>query len=365
MLTARIDLGAIAHNTRVLKRLAGDARLMCVVKADAYNHGAERVVPVMDAAGADAFGVATLEEAAAVRALTDAPVLAWLWVPGQPIPDGVELGVPTMEHLRWLIDAPSAPPAGTPLHIKVDTGMHRSGLGRHEWDEAFARAAQAGLNVVGLFSHLAVADDPADPYTGAQAESFQEAVRAAAAAGLSPTVRHLANTPALLSRPDLAFDQVRAGLGLYGLEPIAGGDHGLRPAMTWSAPVLAVKRLAAGEPVSYGLTWSAPRDGYTAVIPAGYADGVARSWQGAFTVTVAGKQYPQVGRVCMDQFIVWLGDNEDGVRVGDDAVIFGAGGVSATEFAAGVGTINYEVVCAPKGRTRRVYGGDILAGEKE
>ena len=139
------------------------------------------------------------------------------------------------------------------------------------------------------------------------------------------------------------------------MEPIPERDHGLRSAMTWAATILAVKPLAEGEPVSYGLTWRAPADGYTALVPAGYADGIARSWQGTMQVTIGGHRYPVVGRVCMDQVVVWLGENEHHVRAGDEAVLFGDGGMSATEFADAVGTINYEIICAPKGRTRRVY----------
>ena len=160
LLTARIDLDAIAHNTRILSQLAGSARLMCVVKANAYNHGVSQVVPVVDAAGADASGTATLAEAAEVRELTAKPVVSWLWVPGQDIPAGIELGVPSIEHLRWLVDAH----INAPLHIKVDTGMHRSGLVEADWDKAFSLAVRAGLNVRGLMSHLAVADEPAHPY---------------------------------------------------------------------------------------------------------------------------------------------------------------------------------------------------------
>ena len=353
LLTARIDLDAIAHNTRLLAARAGQSRLMCVVKADAYNHGVARVVPVMDAAGAQAFGVATLPEATVVRPLTDKPVVAWMWVPGETIPPGVELGVPTLEHLRWLIDAH----VDAPLHIKVDTGMHRSGIRPEQWEAAFAAAARAGLRVRGLMSHLAVADTPTDTYTDRQAQAFRDAIATARTHGLKVPVNHLANSPALLSRRELAFEQVRAGVALYGLEPINGAQHDLRPAMSWVARIMAVKPIAAGEAVSYGLTWRAPADGFTAVVPAGYADGVSRDWQGHIEVTIAGRRYPQVGRVCMDQFIIWLGTNDAGVAVGDEAVIFGSDGISATELADRVGTINYEIVCSPKGRTVFSYSG--------
>lgn len=362
-LRTRIDLAAIAHNTKALKRRAGRARLMCVVKADAYNHGVQRCVPVMDASGADAFGVATLSEAREVAQLTRKQVLAWLWDPGQvsqadqagQLASNIALGVPSLRHLRFLLDAPSAPT----VYLMVDTGLHRSGLNEEQWEQAFALAAEAeragALRVAGLMSHLACADDPGDPWTDRQAQSFRHAVTLARQVGLEVPWNHVANSPATWSREDLRFEQVRPGVSLYGLEPIVGAEHGLRPAMSWVADVLVVKAIEQGQPVSYSGTWRAPADGFCAVVPAGYADGVMRAWQDHLKVTIRGVEYPQVGRVCMDQIVVWLGRNGDGVQPGDEAVLFGAGGVSAAEFARRVGTIHYEVVCAPKGRTVREY----------
>ena len=361
-LVTRIDLSAIAHNTRALKRQTGDAALVCVVKADAYNHGVARCVPVMEANGADAFGVATIAEARAVREVTALPVIAWLWDPGEEIPEGIELAVPTAEHLRWLIDAPVNPT----IHLKVDTGMHRSGFDEEAWDDIFAQAAAAEragqVRVKGLMSHLAWADSPEEDYTDVQAERFRGAIARGRRAGLEPACNHIANSAATWSRPDLHFDQVRPGVSLYGMEPIPGHDHGLRPAMSWVASVVAVKRVAAGDPVSYGLTWRAPEDGFTAVIPAGYADGLARAWQPHLEVAVRGERYPVVGRVCMDQCVIWLGGNDRGVAVGDEAVLFGAGGIHAADLAERVGTIDYEILCTPKGRTRREY---IINGTNE
>lgn len=362
-LTARIDLDAIAHNTRLLKRQAGDANLVCIVKADAYNHGVVRCVPVMEANGADAFGVATLAEAREIRALTRLPVMCWLWDPSDDIPEGIELAAPTMEHLLRLIDAPFTPTT----YLKVETGMHRSGFDENAWEEVFALAAEAQragrIRLKGLMSHLAYADNPQDPYTDTQAERFRTAISRGRAAGLELSCNHLANTAATWSRPDLHFDQVRPGVSLYGIDPIVGAgtgqgasaDKGLRPAMSWVADILAVKRIGEGDPVSYGLTWHAPHDGFTAVVPAGYADGVSRAWQPHLQITVRGTRYPVVGRVCMDQMVIWLGANEDGVTAGERAVIFGPGGMSATELAGRIGTIDYEVLCSPKGRTRREY----------
>ncbi|HZK32777.1 MAG TPA: alanine racemase C-terminal domain-containing protein, partial [Corynebacterium sp.] len=156
--------------------------------------------------------------------------------------------------------------------------------------------------------------------------------------------------------PDLYFEQVRPGLILYGMDPLPG-DHGLRPAMTWSADVIVVKPIRAGEGTSYSLTWRAERDGYLAVVPCGYADGLPRRAQDRLEVGIGGRRYRQVGRVCMDQILIDLGDNPHGVVAGDEAVLFGPGGMSATELADMLDTINYEITCLPKGRTVRTYRG--------
>ncbi|WP_018297717.1 alanine racemase [Corynebacterium lubricantis] len=361
LLATRIDLDAIAHNTRTIKAMVEPAALMCVVKADAYNHGVERVVPVMDEAGADAFGVATLAEARRVRTLTDKPVLAWIWALSDDLPVDVELGVPSLAHMRVLIDDP------TPrrIHLMVDTGMNRSGIDEAHWAEAFELAQNAPqLEVVGLMTHLACGDEPESPFNDEQADHFRRAIDQGRAAGLELPVNHLANTPATLTRSDLHFDMVRPGVGLYGLEPVAGRAHGLIPAMSWVAKVTVVKPISKGEGTSYGLTWTAPADGFTAVIPAGYADGMPRNWQDKIEVTINGHRYPQVGRVCMDQIVIWLGDNSRGVDIGDEGVIFGAGGMDATELAERADTINYEVVCRPNGRTERTYVGTGVMAER-
>lgn len=357
--TLTIDLGAIAHNTAVMKRVAGEAKLMCVVKADAYNHGAQRVIPAMEDAGADAFGVATLAEAARIRQLTDKPVLAWIWQPGEEIPEGIEVGVPGLEHLRWLVNHN----VKCPVHLIVDTGLNRSGIDEEDWPQAFDLATASGLEVRGLMSHFACADEPTHPYNQVQRDAFQRAITLARAHGLEVPVNHLANSPGTLTGPENAFGMVRPGIALYGLNPVegtgadatAGAGAELQPAMTLSAGLTALKRISKGEGASYSLTWTAPEDGWTAIVPMGYADGIPRAWQDHIEVTIGGRRYPQVGRVCMDQFIVWLGADRAGINVGDQAVIFGGGGMSAAELARRVGTIHYEVVCAPGGRVVREY----------
>lgn len=360
LLTTTIDLDAIAHNTRVLKKLAGTAQLMCVVKADGYNHGAVETAQVMARNGADQFGVATLPEAQQLLdGGIDKPILAWMWRPEQTLIEGIELGIPSPEHARAAINS------GLDLRVtpKIDTGLNRSGIDEADWADTFRLLHDApNIAVTGLFSHLACADEPGDPSVDEQADVFRRAIAVARDCELDVPTNHLSNSPAALTRPDLNFEMIRPGLACYGLSPIPGVDVGLRPAMTWAARVSVVKKITAGEGVSYGHTWRAPSNGYTAVITVGYADGLPRTAQDALSVTIGGARYSQVGRVCMDQIVVWLGA-EASVRAGDEALIFGSGEqgeMTADELAEGLGTINYEVICRPSGRTvRKFKGGDV------
>lgn len=361
LLSARIDLDAIAHNTRLLKELVGPTQLMAVVKADGYGHGAGRVARVMAENGADSFGVATLQEGLALRkAGVEKPILAWIWSPEQDLVEAlavrIQLGVPSVRHARALVDA------GVPTRVtvKVDTGLHRSGVDEADWVEVLTLLRDAEhITVTGLFSHLACADEPENPSNDRQAENFRRAIDLARELGLEVPVNHLCNSPGTLTRPDLHHELVRVGLSLYGLEPIPGLDHGLKPAMSWSGRITAVKPIRPGESTSYGQTWTATEEGWLAVVPAGYADGIPRSWQGRLQVGIGGKLYPQVGRVCMDQIVVDLGANEFGVSPDDEAVIFGEGGMSADALAAATDTINYEIICTPTGRTTRIYEGGV------
>lgn len=355
LLRTRIDLDAIADNARLLKGRVGAAGLMAVVKADAYNHGLARVVPALDPI-VDAFGVATAAEAVVVREHTARPVLCWMWLPDSETVDalaaGVQLGVPSLAHARMLVEADI--PAS--VYVMVETGMHRSGVDPGDWDEVFSLLRDADhLTVLGVSSHLASAEDLASPVTARQRAEFERAIARGRELGLSLPVNHLANSPGAMLHEDLFYEQVRAGLALYGAGP---GSPGLRPAMSWSGTVSVVKPIRKGESVSYGHTWTAQRDGWIAVISCGYADGLPRSAQGKIEIGINGGRYPQVGRVCMDQILVDLGANAQAVTLGDEAVIFGDGGMSVDEFADALGTIPYEVLTLPKGRTVREYEED-------
>ncbi|WP_433580486.1 alanine racemase [Nocardia brasiliensis] len=362
-----VDLDAIAHNVRILRELAGDAAVMAVVKADGYNHGAVEVGKAALAAGAAELGVTTIAEAVRLReAGITAPILSWLNNSAADyaaaIGADIEIGVSSLDHLRAVAAATEQTGRTATVSLKVDTGLNRNGLSPVEYPQALAELrtlvdAQA-MRFRALFSHLANADEPAHPVNDMQRDRFLEAIAVAKEHGLEPELVHLANSPATLTRPDLAFDMVRPGIAMYGHSPVAE-DFGLRPAMTFQARVALVKQVAAGEGVSYGHTWYAPRDTTVALIPVGYADGVFRSLSGRFEVWLGGARRPNVGRVCMDQFVVDLGDNAAKVREGDMAVLFGGGPGEprAQEWADLLGTIHYEVVCSPRGRSVRRYVG--------
>jgi alanine racemase len=350
-----VDLDAIRHNVAILAgpASAAGAGTMVVVKADGYGHGAADVATVAIEAGASALGVCSVDEALVLRhASIDAPVLAWLHAPGEDlaagVAAGVDLGVYSVGQLGLAVKAAEQTGHPARVHLKVDTGLTRGGAYRGEWPAVVRAAAEAAatstVEVVAIWSHLAHADDPGHPVIDQQKQRFDEAYRVALDAGLRP-LRHLANSAATLSRPDLYYDMVRPGIAVYGLSPMAGERYGLTPAMTLRSQVALLKRVPAGEGVSYGHVWHTERETTLALVPAGYADGVPRVLTGRLDVWLAGRRRPVVGRVCMDQVMVDCGD--DPVAEGDEVVFFGTGErgePTATEWAAKLDTIHYEVV---------------------
>ena len=363
---AEIDLDAVEHNARVLVQAANGARVMAVVKADAYGHGA---VPVSLAAlrgGATALGVTTIAEALELRAAgIDTEILAWLYLNSDDVRAAVEadvdLAVPSPAHLDAVLEAARRTGRRARVTPKIDTGLARSGITLEDWPAVLERlvAATAGglVEVTGLMAHFAHADDPGNPVIDEQVARLHECVAQARARGLECPVNHHANSAATLTRPEDGFEMVRPGIALYGLDPVGNLGVDLIPVMTFSADVLMVKHLKAGQGVSYGHTWHAPHDTTVALISAGYADGVWRLLSGRLDVQIGGRRYPNVGRVCMDLFVVDLGPQPDRtIRAGDTAVLFGTGaggGPTAAEWAEVLGTIHYEVVTAVRGRAAR------------
>lgn len=366
--TAVVDLGAIQHNVRLLRELAGPAEVMAVVKADGYGHGAARVGQAAIAAGAAELGVATLAEALELRrdGIT-APVLCWLHRPGTDFAPALEadvqLGVSSARQLTEVLDATRRTGRTATVTVKTDTGLSRNGVGAADFPALLLELRRAvsdeAIRLRGLMSHLACGDDPASPVNDLQAQRFSEMRRQAREAGVDFEVCHLSNSPAAMTRPDLAFDMVRPGIAVYGQTPIPGrGNMGLRPAMTLKCSVAMVRSIRAGDGVSYGHTWVAPADTTVALIPVGYADGVFRGLSGRMSVLINGRLRPNVGRICMDQFVVDLGPGPVDVSEGDDAILFGPGDdgePTTSDWARTLDTINYEVVTSPRGRVSRLY----------
>lgn len=344
--------------------------MMVVVKADGYNHGAIEVARAALAAGASELGVTTVGEAIALRnAGITAPILAWLhgtdtdFAPA--VVNDVELGVSSSGQLSAVVAAAEEAGRTAVVTLKVDTGLNRSGIAAENFDTVLrilgTAVAAGSVRLRGMFSHLACADIPEHPANDQQAAVLREAAARAASAGLRPDIVHLSNSAATLTRHDLRFDMVRPGIAMYGLSPIPElGQFDLIPAMTVSAKIALVKKVRAGDSVSYGHTWTAREDTVLGLVPMGYADGVTRSLGGRFDVAIGGRRFPSVGRVCMDQFVVNLGPDGGGVAPGDTAVIFGAGGGEqpvAQEWADTLDTIHYEVVTRIGGRVRRRFVG--------
>lgn len=367
-----VDLDAIRHNVQVVRRVADPARVMAVVKADGYGHGATQVARAALEAGATWLGVAHISEALALRAAgIDAPILAWLHTPDSnfsaAVAAGIDLGCSGWE-LEAIVAAAREQQRPARIHLKIDTGLGRNGVTADRWESVVGEAVEYQdeglLRVVGVFSHLAVADEPTRPETDAQLEAFREAVALAEDAGCDLSMRHIANSPAIFSRPDAHFDLVRAGIAIYGLSPFAdqsSADLGLRPAMTLRATLSQTKRVPAEQGVSYGLLYRTPSAGALGLVPLGYADGVPRTSERG-PVRIGGQTYTVAGRVAMDQIVVDLGPDADTDSLrGAEAVLFGTGddgGPTADDWARATGTINYEIVTRISGRVPRVYTGD-------
>jgi alanine racemase len=387
---ARIDLPAIRDNVSVLAERAGAGRagVMAVVKADGYGHGLVPSARAALAGGAGWLGVATIDEALALRAAgIDQPVLAWLNAPSDRWADAIGAGVDVSANATWAIEeiaaaadravppSPGNDPLRSPrsaaparVHLKVDTGLGRGGAARHDWpelvDAALKAEASGQLKVVGLWSHLAYADEPGHPTIARQVAAFREAVALAENRGVRPEVRHLANSAATLTLPEAHFDLVRPGIAVYGITPVPQqgppSAFGLRPAMTLAARVILTKRVSAGHGVSYGHQYTTATETTLALVPLGYADGVPRAATNTGPVLLGGKRRRIAGRVCMDQFVVDVGD--DAVAAGEEAILFGpgdAGEPTAEDWARTLDTIAYEIVTRIGPRVPRVYLGTI------
>ena len=372
---AEIDLDAIAANAAILAAMAAPAGLCAVVKADGYGHGAIPVARGARRGGATWLGVALVEEGVELRdAGVDGPIL----VLSEPTPEAMaEVVARDLTPTLYTVAGVEAAVAevgragrSRPLavHVKIDTGMHRVGATP---DVAVALAldvaGRSELSLGGFWTHFAVADEAGDPYTAGQIERFEAASARLEAAGVTPRLRHAANSAGTLWHPGARLDLVRCGIALYGLAPAAAGIAapemaGLRPALSLRARVSYVKAVAAGERLSYGLRYRLEAPSVVATVPIGYADGVPRSLAAAGgEVLIGGRRRPLAGTVTMDQILVDCGpEAEPAIAAGDDVVLLGAQGdehIDAWEWANLTGTISYEVVCGLSQRVPRIYVG--------
>jgi len=355
-LAIRVDYDAITLNVEALAAHAKSAQVMAVVKADAYGHG---LVPAARAArlgGATWLGVAQPEEALHLRQEGDeGRILTWLYGPELPVDRllaaGVDLSVSSPEVLGVILAAARETGRVARLHLCVDTGLGREGVQPARLDGLMALIAAAqteGLvELVGIWSHFAWADQPGHATIDAQAEVFRAAIVRLEEHGLSVELRHIANSAATLTRRDLHFDMVRPGIAVYGLPPVpdpSGNNWGLTPAMAVTSELVLVKDVPAGQGVSYGHEYVTPFPTTLGLVAAGYADGLMRAAGNVCEVSIRGRRYTIAGRVCMDQFVVDLGPVTECV-VGDTVTLIGAGGPTARDWADALDTIDYEVVC--------------------
>ena len=363
---ASVELGAIAGNVAALRAHVAPAPVMAVVKANGYGHGA---VPAAQAAvrgGADWLGVVHVAEALEVRrAGIDVPLLCLMAIGtddhAAAIAANVDLAAGSTDMVRRLAAAAEVAGRSARVHLKADTGLSRGGATPADWPQvlAAARAAEADGSIVvaGVWSHFASADEPGNPSIDAQLSAFKEALAVAEHAGVTPQVRHIANTAAALDVPQARYDLVRIGGGCYGLATLPGGPPPwLRPAMTLRARLALVKRVPAGTGVSYGHRYITSRETTLGLVPLGYADGIPRAATGKPLVFARGRRWPIAGTVCMDQLVIDFGDEP--VTEGEEVVLFGPGDegeATAQEWGEELGTISYEIVTGIGGRVPRSH----------
>ncbi|HYF77717.1 MAG TPA: alanine racemase [Symbiobacteriaceae bacterium] len=363
-----INLDAIGHNVAELRRQAPDSQLMAVVKADGYGHGALPVARTALAAGATWLGVATVEEGVELRRNgVVAPTLVFGYVPeeqtGMVLLHGIRPAVFSLDLARALEERGKGLIRKAYVHLKIDTGMGRVGI-RPDEVVPFVRELKKlpHIEVEGVFTHLATADEPENPFAADQLAEFERVLGLLREEGINPPIIHAANSAGLMLWPKSRYDLVRAGIAMYGHppDPAVQWPAELRPALTWRTRVGLVKDVEHGTPISYGCTYRAEGAQRIASLPVGYADGFPRGLSNRGEVLIRGHRCPVVGRVCMDQTMVRIPPSLP-VEPGDEVVIIGeqeGERITASEVAAHLGTINYEVLCAISKRVPRLYRKD-------
>ena len=364
---AEIDVDALVHNFGIIKKEAAGAKIMAVVKADAYGHSARNVAPLLETEGADAFAVSNIEEAVTLRGCgITKPILILGYTPvsmaSQLYINDITQSVYSPEYAAALSQKATADKVRIKIHIKLDTGMSRIGFDCRDnslsgIDDAIAAARLPGFDFGGIFTHFAVSDrtpQEEDGFTAAQYSRFIAAKERFIKAGLTPKICHCCNSAAFCLDTDKHLDMCRPGIILYGLTPSSGLKlkEDFIPAMTVKSVVSMVKTVKKGDTVSYGRTFTAEREMKTATVTAGYADGYPRLLSNKGYVLIKGKKAPIIGRICMDQMSVDVTDIEN-VKQGDEVILFGKE-LPVEELADMCGTINYEIICGISPRVPRI-----------
>ncbi len=362
---AEINLDDLAHNIREVRRIvAKDSKVMAVIKADGYGHGASAIGQTLLDNGADYFAVATLSEAIRLRAdYPETPILILGYTPNHLAPDVVHYRLTqtiyNIEQAQAFDNCAKQMNLKIKVHLKVDSGMSRLGFMWNDQSDAILRCFDCqNLIIEGIYTHFARADEADKSVTHEQAKRYLAVVKKIESAGFSIALKHVSNSAAIIDLPEYNFDMVRAGIMLYGLYPSQDVDMtrvSLRQAMQLRAEVANVKLLPAGSGVSYGHRYVTPQQQIVATLPLGYADGFTRMLSGKSDVLHNGRRLPLIGRICMDQSMVAA---DSTVKIGDVVTLFGHDGgqfKSIDELATALDTINYEIVCMIGKRVPRCY----------
>ncbi len=360
-----IDIEAILHNLSLIKgKIGRDRKILLPVKADGYGHGAIQVARAAEKSGlADIFGVSSPDEGIELReaGIYHPILILGLVLPCREAIDAIvnydfSQTVADLYLSRKISETAREKKKKAMLHLKVDTGMGRIGCRADEAPDIAKKISELeNVELEGVFSHFPSADEPGSEFTLGQIEMFEDIIKKIEHSGIDVKYRHIANSAAIFNYSSSIFNLARPGIAAYGYRPSRefSPGSGLIPAMTFKSYIVFSKRVKAGTPLSYGLTYRTERDSNIATVPVGYGDGYNRLLSNRGSVIIQGKIYPVVGRVCMDQILVNLGDDE--YPVGKDVILFGKKDVTVETVAEMTGTVPYEVTCSISKRVKRVY----------
>ena len=359
-----VDLNCLAHNLTQIRKHTGTSKVMAVVKADAYGHGLIETAKLYQKLRVDWLAVALPQEGLEMRkAGITVPILVFGGLLREQIKELIEwnldLTVSSLENLSWTEEIAQQMDSHARVHLKIDTGMGRIGTSGSETEHFIKKALSCqNLEIIGIYSHLACADDPESPMTLEQLKRYESALEYFQKHSTDKPLRHLANSGGILHFPQTHFDLVRPGIILYGVYPDPKSQRllDLKPALSLKAQVVYSKKVKAGQPISYGATWAPEKDIEVSTIPLGYGDGFRRDLSNRGKILIQEEEKPIVGRVCMDQFMVNTGLQK--ISVGEEVVILGQQGnqsLSAEIMATELGTIPYEILTGLNHRIPRVY----------